>query len=125
MNDNTLHTLLSRHRFRPALRDADLFWRDCRTQAEQAAREPTTHAGGPERRPRPALRLYPTLASLAAAAAILVAIVSLQAPQEPIRSIQHFQLGDSLAHHGAILMTDSATDATILWVMTDEEEGGA
>ena len=122
MNDDALQSLLQRASApAPALRPADAFWGEAARRAAAVRRAPAflRRFGLPVR-----LVLHPrtpafaaALAATAAAAAIIVAAVG---PATPAPALQDFQLGTELRNHGAVLITDSDTAATILWVITEE-----
>ncbi len=120
MKHEEIKTLLRENMTAPKLRLATEFWADFRNKAaETADQSPVIFV--PNRQTWLA-RFYPALASAASIAACVAIYVSLQHPHEPYRALDSFRLGSSFRNNGAVIITDSATDATILWVMTEEEE---
>lgn len=102
------------------LRPAAEFWADFKNKATVAVDE-TQDVFVPKRQTWLA-RFYPALASAASIAACAVIYISLQSHHEPYRALDSFRIGSNFQNNGAVVITDSATDATILWVMTEEEE---
>ena len=118
MNDDTLKSLLRTTAHAPALRAADAFWADVERQTQAPARARAL----PRRRFISTLDLLrrwhaPVWAAAAAAAALVAAAVW---PGAQVPALNQFQIGDELRNNGALVITDSDTDATILWVITEE-----
>ena len=117
MNDDTIKSLLRTAAPTLDLRSAEAFW----AAAERQAQAPGRARALPRRPALPAslLRRWraPAWAAAAAAAALVAAAVW---PGAHAPALNQFQIGDELRNNGALVITDSDTDATILWVITEE-----
>ena len=117
MNDDTLKSLLRASAPPVALRSADAFWSAVERQAQVPGRAPAI----PRRLGLTAnlLRRWqaPAWAAAAATAALVAAVVW---PGAHAPALDQFRIGDELPNNGALVITDSDTDATILWVITEE-----
>jgi hypothetical protein len=115
MNDDTLKSLLRTSAPPVALRSADAFWSAVERHAQDPGRAPAL--------PRrlgltlDLLRRWQAPAWAAAAAALVAAVVR---PGAHAPALDQFRIGDELPNNGALVITDSDTDATILWVITEE-----
>ncbi len=120
MKHEEIKTLLRKNATAIPLRPAEVFWADFTSKASEAVDE--TQAIFIPKRQTWLARFYPALASAASIAACATIYLSLQSHHEPYRALDSFSLGAGFQNNGAVVITDSATDATILWVMTEEEE---
>ena len=120
MKHQEIKTLLRENATAIPLRPAADFWADFKSKASEAVDE-TQDVFVPKRQTWLA-RFYPALASAASIAACTAIYISLQSHHEPYCALDSFSLGSTLQNNGAVVITDAATDATILWVMTKEEE---
>ena len=117
MNDDTLKSLLRTTAPALGIRPADAFWAAAERQAQASGR-----ASAIPRRfaiPGGLLRSWraPAWAAAAAAAALVAAALW---PGAHAPALNQFRIGDELRNNGALVITDSDTDATILWVITEE-----
>lgn len=117
MNDDTLKSLLRTSARPVALRSADAFWADVERQARDTSREQARPSR--VRLPVALFRRWQAIACTATAAAAALVVASVW-PSAHVPALDQFQLGDELPNNGALIITDSATDATILWVITEE-----
>ena len=120
MKHEEIKTLLRENATAIPLRPAADFWADFRNKATEAVDE--THDIFVPKRQAWLARFYPALASVASIAACAAIYIALQHHHEPYRALDSFRLGTNFQNNGAVVITDTATDATILWVMTEEEE---
>jgi hypothetical protein len=120
MKHEEIKTLLRKNATAIPLRPAVDFWADFKNKAAEVVDE-AQNVFVPKRQTWLA-RFYPAIASAASIAACAAIYISLQIHHEPYRALNSFSLGSNFQNNGAVVITDSATDATILWVMTEEEE---
>ena len=120
MKHEEIKTLLRENTTAIPLRPAADFWADFKNKASEAV-DDTQGVFVPKHQTWLA-RFYPTLASVASIAACAAIYISLQSHHKPYRALDSFSLGAGFQNNGAVVITDSTTDATILWVMTEEEE---
>ena len=120
MKHKTLKSIITMNTPRQTFRPAEAFWDECRQQAQEKCE--TNNISFPHTPRRKISGFYPALASLASAAALVILYFSLLAPTETHRALNSFRFGESLNHNGAVVLTDKTTDATILWIMTDDTE---
>lgn len=120
MKNQIFKTIITMHAPQQTLRPAEAFWSECKQRA-QNQRE-TDAVLLPKNSRWKISRFYPALASLASAAALVTLYFSLLPPPEVHRALNSFQFGETLDHNGAVVLNDKKTDATILWIMTDDAE---
>lgn len=124
MNDDALKSLLRANAAETKIRSASEFWAEFIEKAAEADRHPGPAHGFrvmPLQR-RSAMRrfFYPFLTSAASLAACALVYVALQTTPDDVQTLNSFEIGAGLQNNGAIVITDTPTDATILWVMTEE-----
>lgn len=120
MKNETFKTIITMHAPKQTIRPAEAFWSECKQHAQQQS--DTAPLSLPSTFSRRMRSFYPALASFASAAALVILYFSLVAPPEIHRAVNNFQFGEALAHNGAVVLTDRPTDATILWIMTNDTE---
>lgn len=120
MKNKTLKTIIKKHALQQRIRPTETFWSECQQRAKQQSN--TTPFVFPSSSSRKIKGIYPAFASLASAAALVILYFSLNTAPETRRSINSFKFGETLAHNGAVVLNDTATDATILWIMTNDTE---
>lgn len=120
MKNETFKTIITKHAPQQTIRPAEAFWSECKQRAQQQTE------ASPLAPPLPSSRrmrgFYSALASLASAAALIILYVSLHPAPETHPAVSSFQFGEALAHNGAVVLNDEPTDATILWIITNDTE---
>lgn len=120
MKHEEIRTRLRASATHAKLRSATEFWSDFNRMATETAEE-TSSVFVPKRHAW-FTGFYPTLASAASIAACVAIYFTAQHKPESYRALDSFCLGSELPNNGAVVITDEPTDATILWVMTEEEK---
>ncbi len=120
MKNENLRMMLRTSVPQPTLKSATQFWADFNRLAAETADETGTVFV-----PKPRswfAGFYPALASAASVAACVALYFTVQHKTESFHTLDSFSLGSEFKNHGAVVITDGPTDATILWVMTNEEK---
>jgi len=120
MKHETLKTIITKHAPQQAIRPAEAFWSECKQYAHEQSQ--TTPLSFQPTVPRRVKGFYPAFVSLTSLAALVILYFSLHATPEIHRAVNSFQFGETLAHNGAVVLNDETTDATILWIMTNDTE---
>jgi len=124
MNDIELKSLLRANAAETQVRPASEFWADFMEKTAEAAREVGQTRGvsrvAMQRRPSARRFFYPFLTSAASLAACALVYFAVQTTPSGLQTLNSFKIGAGVRNNGAIVITDTPTDATILWVMTEE-----
>lgn len=124
MKDDELKSLLRANAVETKISPAADFWAQFMENAAEAERQPAQTRGFRMitwRRPTTRRLFYPFLTSAASLAACALVYFTVQnTPPDSQQPLKSFEIGTGLRNNGAIVITDTPTDATILWVMTEE-----